>query len=147
MMRLNTSFSKKQPIPGKQYSSEGFMASVEVELPEGLTQKQLDARISDTFELVRNSVEREISGNPANIPMAPAIQVAQAPTPVVQQPQAVTKDVAASPKQIKYLLDLARQGNIQLADYFQQFGLTDEGQLSRQQCSQLIDQLSGKQAA
>jgi hypothetical protein len=150
MLKLNASFSKKVPAE-QEYSSKGYSATIEVELPDGLTQQQLEARISDTFELVRDSVEKEITGNPVNVPMAPvvAMPVAQVPvaaTPVVQQP-ATTQNVAASPKQIKYLLDLARQGNIQLADYFQQLGINDPSQLSRKNCSNLIDQLSGKKAA
>jgi len=151
MLKLNASFSKKVPIPGQEYSSQGYSATIESELPDGLTQKQLEARISDTFELVRDSVEKEITGNPVNVPMTPAVpipvtQVPVAPAPIAQQP-AAAQNVAASPKQIKYLLDLARQGNIQLADYFQQLGISDPSQLSRKNCSNLIDQLSGKKAA
>ena len=62
MLKLNASFSKKVPAE-QEYSSKGYSATIEVELPDGLTQKQLEARISDTFELVRDSVEKEIGGN------------------------------------------------------------------------------------
>ena len=78
--------------------------------------------------------------------MAPAVPIPVAPAPVAQQP-ATTQNAVASPKQIKYLLDLARQGNIQLAGYFQPLGISDPSQLSRKNCSNLIDQLSGKKAA
>ena len=56
MLKLNASYSKKVPA-GEEYSSQSFHASVEVELPDGLTQDQLQARIHETFDLVRNSVE------------------------------------------------------------------------------------------
>ena len=40
MLKLNASYSKKVPA-GEEYSSQSFHASVEVELPDGLTQEQL----------------------------------------------------------------------------------------------------------
>ena len=62
MLKLNASYSKKVPA-GEEYSSQSYHASVEVELPDGLTQDQLQARIHETFDLVRNSVEAELHGN------------------------------------------------------------------------------------
>ena len=44
MLKLNASYSKKVPA-GEEYSSQSFHASVEVELPDGLTQDQLQSRI------------------------------------------------------------------------------------------------------
>ena len=40
MLKLNASYSKKVPAE-EEYSSQSFHASVEVELPDGLTQDQL----------------------------------------------------------------------------------------------------------
>ena len=99
MLKLNASFSKKVPAE-QEYSSKGYSATIEVELPDGLTQKQLEARISDTFELVRDSVEKEIGGNPVNAPIAQGVpvavaQVPVAPVPVIPQASA-SKDAAAS---------------------------------------------------
>ena len=70
MLKLNASFSKK--VPGsQQYSSEGFMASIEVELPDGLNEDQLRDKIHQTFTLVQTSVESEIDSNGTLIPAAP----------------------------------------------------------------------------
>ena len=66
MLKLNASYSKKVPA-GEEYSSQSYHASVEVELPDGLSPDQLQTRIHETFDLVRNSVEAELHGkNPAN---------------------------------------------------------------------------------
>ena len=66
MLKLNASYSKKVPA-GEEYSSQSYHASVEVELPEGLSPDQLQARIHETFDLVRNSVEAALHGkSPAN---------------------------------------------------------------------------------
>ena len=55
MLKLNASYSKKVPAEG-EYSSQSYHASIEVELPDGLTSEQLNSKIHDTFEMVRNSV-------------------------------------------------------------------------------------------
>ena len=61
MLKLNASYSKKVPA-GEEYSSQSYHASVEVELPDGLSGEALQARIHETFDLVRNSVEAELHG-------------------------------------------------------------------------------------
>ena len=60
MLKLNASYSKKVPAEG-EYSSQSYHASIEVELPDGLSQPELQSRIHATFDLVRNSVEAELS--------------------------------------------------------------------------------------
>jgi hypothetical protein len=45
MLKLTSSFSKKVPVPGITHSSQGYQATVEVELPSGLTTEQIQARI------------------------------------------------------------------------------------------------------
>ena len=62
MLKLNASYSKKVPAEG-EYSSQSYHASVEVELPDGLTSDQLNDKIHETFALVRDSVEAELHGN------------------------------------------------------------------------------------
>ena len=98
MLKLNASYSKKVPAEG-EYSSQSYHASIEVELPDGLNQNQLQARIHETFEMVRNSVEAELHGNTVsqhcgNTPKNTHNQQGQGSTP-------------ASPKPIKFRLDLA----------------------------------------
>ena len=56
MLKLNASYSKKVPAEG-EYSSQSYHASIEVELPDGLSQEQLQGRIHETFAMVRESVE------------------------------------------------------------------------------------------
>ena len=61
MLKLNASYSKKVPAEG-EYSSQSYHASIEVELPDGLTQDQLNSKIHETFAMVRDSVESELHG-------------------------------------------------------------------------------------
>ncbi len=132
MLKLNASYSKKVPAEG-EYSSQSYHASIECELPDGLNANQLQERIHDTFELVRQSVEAEL--HDGNRQQQQPAQVQQ-----TQQSQQSGKTAPASPKQIRYLLDLARMRGItpqQLAAHFQ---VADVRQLTRQQCSTQINE-------
>ena len=138
MLKLNASYSKKVPA-GEEYSSQSYHASVEVELPDGLTQDQLQSRIHETFDLVRNSVEAELHGNvPRNHKGYP---VAEERKTVPQGNRAAGRqnDVPASSKQLSYLLDLARQRGVTPQQIAAQHGVPDVRQLSKRQCSELIN--------
>ena len=111
MLKLNASYSKKVPA-GEEYSSQSYHASVEVELPDGLTQELLQARIHETFDLVRNSVEAELHGNvPRNHEGYPVAEERKT-APQGNRAAGRQNDVPASPKQLSYLLDLARQRGV-----------------------------------
>jgi hypothetical protein len=156
MLKLNASYSKKVPAD-TEYSSQSYHASVEVELPDGLTPEQLNARIHETFAMVRDSVEAELHGN-----TVPQSSVAIQTPPPQSQPgqheppaQNATKpayskkpatDSPASPKQIKFLLDLARQSGYTVDQLKSRFNVSALEDLSRTQCSRAIDALNGKAA-
>ena len=138
MLKLNASYSKKVPA-GEEYSSQSFHASVEVELPDGLTQELLQARIHETFDLVRNSVEAELHGNvPRNCEGYSATEERKT-APQGNRAAGRQNDVPASPKQLSYLLDLARQRGVTPQQIAAQHGVPDVRQLSKRQCSELIN--------
>ena len=138
MLKLNASYSKKVPA-GEEYSSQSYHASVEVELPDGLTQDQLQSRIHETFDLVRNSVEAELHGNvPRNCEGYPVAEERKT-APQGNRAAARLNDVPASSKQLSYLLDLARQRGVSPQQIAAQHGVPDVRQLSKRQCSELIN--------
>lgn len=156
MLKLNASYSKKVPAD-TEYSSQSYHASVEVELPDGLSSDQLNARIHETFALVRDSVESELHGNavqqPAQTPQTPNVQ--SQPGLYDNPPQNASKsaygkkpttDAPASPKQIKFLLDLARQFGINPEQIKAKYNVPALESLTKTQCSRAIDELSGKAA-
>ena len=136
MLKLNASYQKKVPAE-QEYSSKCFHASIEVELPDGLTEDQLKQRIHSTFELVKNSVETELNGKPV---------AANAQT---QPPQSngngngKNGGLPASKKQVTYLLDLAKMHAADLGPALRRFNAGSAYDLTREQCSQLIDQIRG----
>jgi hypothetical protein len=129
MLKLNASFSKKVPAE-LDYSSQSYHASVEVELPDGLTPPQLQQRIHETFSLVRDSVETEIGVHSNNA------------TGSVQRDDSGP----ASEKQKTYLFDLAKQNGANVTDYLRDIGLNSVKDLTRNQCSGLIDKLKQRAA-
>ena len=158
MLKLNASYSKKVPAD-TEYSSQSFHASVEIELPDGLTPDQLNAKIHETFALVRDSVESELHGNMVQQPVQnpQTLNTQSQPGLYDNPPQNATKpaygkkngtvsDALASPKQVKYLLDLARQFGINPEQIKAKFNVPSLESMTKTQCSRAIDELSGKAA-
>ena len=157
MLKLNASYSKKVPAD-TEYSSQSFHASVEVEIPDGLSHEALDAKIHETFDLVRESVEAEIHGN-ASRQSVPSSQTSNVQTQGSYDaaPQntakngygkknGTTSDAPASPKQIKFLLDLARQFGINPEQIKAKFNVPAIESMTKTQCSRAIDELNRKAA-
>ena len=139
MLKLNASYAKKVPAE-EEYSSQSYHASIEAELPDGLSGEALQERIHATFNLVRNSVEAELHGK--NLALQPD-NSRQNELPNHAQnnssQRANPRDIPASPKQISYLLDLARNRGITPQQIAAQHGVADIQQLSKRQCSELIN--------
>jgi len=151
MLKLTASYSKKVPVAGADFSSQSFHAAVEVEIPDGLNQEQLQGRIHQTFALVRDSVEGELrNGHSASV---------LAGTPPAAQPQNGQANgngqQKATPKQIQFLTNLGIRHQIDLkglnALAAQAFKVSAVGDLSRKQASSFIDNfdeiVQGRQAA
>jgi hypothetical protein len=142
MLKLNASYSKKVPA-GEQYTSQSYHCSVEVELSDAATPAQLQAKIRDTFALVRDSVEAELHGKPATQPEkaeAPAPSAPPVPPPSKSEPAA-----KASNKQIRFILDLAKAKGMGLGEVTGQvqkkFRAESVYDLTRRDASKLLDEL------
>ena len=147
MLKLNASFSKKVPAE-QEYSSKGYSATIEVELPDGLSQEQLRGRIHETFKLVESSVETEINGEDVPAASDPVNQYQAPVTPPLRRTGDAraggsTAVQRASAKQVKFLLDIARRSNLDIMPHLQGLGVDSAENLSRRQCSSLIDRFNG----
>ena len=98
-------------------------------LPDGLSSEQLNGKIHETFELVRNSVEAELHGS------ASVIDIPAVPVPGGSRNQGEL----ASPKQISYLLSLAQKRGITAQQLASRYHVATVEQLSRKQCSEIIN--------
>ena len=154
MLKLNASYSKKVPAEG-EYSSQSYHASIEVELPDGLSQEQLNDKIHETFAMVRDSVEAELHGNgaanhedsaPRNNQNQPRQEYRSGGSKYGKGKSQSPDDATASPKQIKYLLDLARNNDVTPQQILARFKVNALEELTRNQCSLAIDEFNGKAA-
>jgi len=143
MLKLSTSFSKKVPVPGQEFSSQSYHAAVELELSDALKPDEVQSRIHQTFDMVRRAVETEINSKATPTATQPAVPAAAA--------SAFKPVEKASNKQVKFILDLAGRQNLPLsalnADVQKQFGVADIYALDRKQASALVDSLKQRKAA
>ena len=137
MLKLNAAYSKKVPADG-EYTSQSYHASIEVELPDGLSQEQLNDKIHATFAMVRESVEAELGEN--NARKGAELPVQEPANPAPQVNRASSAGVPASPKQINYLLSLASRRGITPQQIAAQHNVANVDQLTKRQCSALIEQ-------
>ena len=154
MLKLNASYSKKVPAD-TEYSSQSYHVSMEVELSDGLTPEQVEAKIHENFDLLRKSVEDELKNKSAHHQptLLPQENTSNAPQMAPAHPsqnkngyRKPTPDAPASPKQIKFLLDLARQYGVSPDQIKAKFNVPALENLTKTQCSHAIDELNGKAA-
>ena len=165
MLKLNAAYSKKVPAEG-QYSSQSYHCTIEVELPDGLSPQQLQEKVHGVFDFVRNSVETELhnaasaqqTAHPAQPPVQQVQQYydpqqnyqqpqqSQPPYQPNQGPQYRNSNAAASPKQVNYLLSLAKRAGWTVQQILQRCQIPNIEAIPARVCSQLIQEFSGAAA-
>lgn len=141
----NVSFSKKVPVDGQDYSSQGYSLSLQTEIAES-DPAAIQARLHATFELVKHQVESELANRSGK--QTGLVHPGANTTP---QPLARTGN-KASAKQVAYLTKLATQlHGMSLSDLHteiqQRFGVSGLYDLDRKQASSLIDELAQQRKA
>ena len=139
MLKLNAAYSKKVPAEG-EYTSQSYHASIEVELPDGLSQEQLNEKIHATFAMVRESVEAELEENSVRKNGELPSQEITNSAPQGNRSVSSNNAAPASPKQINYLLSLASRRGITPQQIAAQNNVANVDQLTKRQCSALIEQ-------
>lgn len=146
MIKINASYSKKMPT-AEQYSSESVFCSIEKEVSSGASASEIQRTVAETFELVRESVEAELSserrGQRSN---------RREERPQGRQQRQRQPDGKASNKQISYLLDIAKSRDIKPreldAGIRERYAYAETVyDLSRADCSFMIDHLQRQKAA
>ncbi len=140
MLKLNASYSKK--VPGDQeFSSQGYLCSVELELSDNLEPRELQQRIHDTFALVKESVEAELSPDRSPAPK----EYPQARSNAPQARNGHNGGQPASNKQLHFITSLASQRGVSInelnAQVASRYSVNDIYGLTKRQASQLVDEL------
>ncbi len=161
MLKANVSYSKKVPVDGLDFSSQGYSLTLETEIPETNPQA-IQARLHETFEMVKASVENELAKAALPQPCS-ATTLTPGPSPKGRgedpNPQSSGNGFKrsaqtggkASNKQLKFITDLATQRGISIADLNadirRKFRVDGLYELSRKDASALLDELYGKKRA
>lgn len=140
----NVSFSKKIPVEGEQYSSQGYSLTLQTEIAES-NPEAIRERLSETFALVRSQVEVEL----ANGNGKPKLEVHDRSRDAgATSPNSPAK---ASNRQVSYISSLwtksPRGGEISAlnAHIRERFGVTGLYDLDKRQASKLVDELIHEQ--
>lgn len=142
MLKIIASFSKKVPAE-QEYSSQQYFCTLEREVPDSASVEQIQTHIHSTFELVKQAVEDELSGkksDSADLRVLPATDAA---------PKAATTkpgdDAKASNKQVRYILDLARNRGMGLSDVNalvkDRYNAASVYDIGKKSASKLVDEL------
>ena len=139
MLKLNASYSKKVPAEG-EYSSQSYHCSMEIELSDKLEPVEIQAKIHETFALVRDAVEAELHGTAAKLG-GEGVRV----LPARGQSPNRNNGEKATNRQVKYVLDLAKAKGITLSEINarvqKQFRVGSVYELDRKAASTLVDDL------
>jgi hypothetical protein len=157
MLKAIVSYSKKVPVPGADFSSQGYSLSLETEVL-ATDPAAIQAALHDNFELVKATVEKELANGNGNGHATAKTQ--ENGTQPVQRPagnngrgngQQNGNGRRISNAQAKFCLDLARKAGLKLVDLDQivrdEYGPNGLYELGAGQASSLIETLKARQAA
>lgn len=135
----NVSFSKKVPVAGQEYSSQGYSLTLQTEISES-DPAAIQSRLHDTFELVKSQVENELASGRGGgeVRHFPSDQARKGEEEKGNQPKATNK-------QINYLTSLASSQGIAISELGMRarelYGASSLYDLSRRDASKLVDDL------
>lgn len=66
MIKLSASLCKKVPIAGMNYSSQSFLAGLEVELSDAAAPPEVQQRIREVYQLLEASINEQIAAHQNN---------------------------------------------------------------------------------
>ena len=144
MLKAIVSYSKKIPVPDAKFSSQGYSLSLETEIPE-TDPLAINARLSDTFRLVKSQVEHELANGNGSNPGLGDPGANEAPRAAA----GTRGNGKATNRQIKFITDLAGRQNVALGELNgrirERFGVDGLYDLDKKQASTVLDLLNDKE--
>ena len=71
MIKLTGSVSRKVPIPGTEYSSQSFLAGIEVEVGNESTAAEIQKKFQEMYVLLETAVNEQITSNGISLSQKP----------------------------------------------------------------------------
>ena len=149
-MRLAITHTKK--VTGQEeYSSEGFGATIEVEVPDDQAQdaSSVQGWLKELYDQAKQAVEQQLASVPRrngnHQPAAQASGLFNRPNQSPPDQRQGNSQGVATPKQISFLVSLGARNKLTYADLVraanERFRVPDLYHLDKAQASQLIDEL------
>ena len=171
MIRLSANLSKKIPLPGIQFSSQQFGASLEIEVSDADKSEAIQARIRELYSLLSLSIDEQIgAAHPSTAPVQNGNGHAAPPSPPAPQPvqqqqrngyatgrnrvanvaangNGNGRRVNATEAQCRAIYAICKAQGIDMAAALADFNVADAKDLHVKDASRLIDQLKSGQTA
>ena len=145
-MKLAITHTKKVPGP-EDYSSEGFGATIEVEVPEEQARDAASVQgwLKELYDQAKTAVEEQIRSVPRRNGKSPSPSSGFFGRPNTQPNATGNGNQTATPKQVSFLIALGARNKLTYADLVrvaqERFQVPDLYQLTKQAASQMIDEL------
>jgi len=152
MIKIVANVSKKVPVPGIEFSSQSYMAGLEVEVSDGASQEEIRARIRDVYSTLEQAIEAEIQAQSQETPEP-------AHMPANRLPQSKDgnggngngRKRPATQAQVKAIYAIAKAQGMPRQDLLERveadYMVTKPEQLTVAQASELIEALKAHQPA
>jgi hypothetical protein len=146
MLKIAAHVSKKVPLPDRQYSSQQFGASLEMEVSDAQSADEVQERLRRLYAMISRSIDEQIAkvqppvGQPTTAPSAPRTATATAVG-------TGAKPTGATQAQQRAIFALCKSKGLVLAETVGRFGASDVSNLSLKDASRLIDQLKKSAAS
>ena len=156
MIKVSANLSKKVPMPGVEYSSQQFGASLEIEVSDADKPESIKSRIQELYRLLTQTVDEQIAGASKPAPASNASQpepAAASTTPRWKQAGSAAKPgnghqpVPATAAQCKAIEAIISKLGVNLGDVLAEYKVTDAKALTVKQASKVIDELKKEQNA
>lgn len=154
MIRLSASLSRKVPVPGIEYSSQQYGASMEIEISDADKPEAIQARIRELYGLLSRSIDEQIGQPRPAAPAAAAALLISVPSPEAQETGHATgqrtsrvtrKNAQATAAQVRAIKAISQSLGITVAEACSAYRVATPEELRIQDASRIIDDLKARQ--
>lgn len=148
MLKISAHISKKVPLPDRQYSSQQFGASLEMEVSDGQSAEDVQERLRRLYATISRSIDEQIT-KVQPVVGQPTTSAASAPRTATASASPVngSKGTVATQAQQRAIFALCKSKGLAISETVGRFGATDVSNLSLKDASRLIDQIKTNSAA
>ena len=150
MLKISAHVSKKVPLPNRQYSSQQFGASLEMEVSDSQSADDVQERLRRLYAIISRSIDEQITSAGTHS----GGQAAAKPDPTPPSHPAAPaangngkRIVPATEAQQRAIHALTKSLGMSVTDALSAYGVSDPSSLSVRTASELIDKLKAKQGA